>query len=365
MTIFWIVIGFLLLWAILLLVASIVLVDTGSIVAVFRLGKFVRVLRPGLNFIIPLLESAERYSTQTHQDELPDEPENIDRVNETPETGRKRPFRVLQSSKEEAIFYVKKDRNDPTIVPGQPDTEWNRVHFLDLDDQKKKALEEDSLHAPLTSEIAVVVEWYLDGTDRQSIENFVQNITPEEGRNREEEVQKRMEDMASRTLQELLGPVTLGHAREMIPHFSELIEERLRILVGEGGTDNRPWGIRIRDAYIKNIHPGLRVNQARADAAASVSKKQEAIRTAEGSAQATRLNADAQAHAEIQKGVGEAGRIREMAAVMTDENARFIATLDVAEQVLPKANTIIVPAGDMGIIASVLALGREVGKDKR
>lgn len=370
MTIFWIVMGFLLVWAILLVIASIVVVETGSIAAVFRFKKFRRVLKPGLNFIIPIFESVERYLTQTHQHELPDEPENIDRVNDTPERGKKLPFRVLQSGKEEAIFYVRKDEGDPTIIRDSPITAWNAVHFQELDEPKKKSLEEDSLHAPLTSENAVVVEWHLDGSNRDSIENFIQNVTPESGRNREDEVRKRMEDMVARTLQELLGPVTLGHAREMITLFSMLIKERLEILVGEKpdpniGPADKPWGIHIRDAYIKNIHPGRRVNEARADAAASVSKKQGTIRDAEAKAEATRVQADADAFSEGRKGEGEAARITAMAGAMKDENARFVATLDVAEQVLPKANTIIVPAGDMGVIASVLALGGEMAKSKK
>ncbi|MDP3763836.1 MAG: hypothetical protein Q8Q92_04350 [bacterium] len=236
---------------------------------------------------------------------------------------------------------------------------------------KKNALGEDSLHAPLTSEIAVVVEWYLEGSDREAVENFIQNIEPEEGRSREEEVRKRMEDMVARALQEFLGPVTLGQARDMIPFFSTLIKERLEILVGEKKDPNstvandKPWGTHVRDAYIKSIHPGRRVNEARADAAASVSRKHATIRDAEGKAQATRVQAAADKDAEINKGEGEAGRISAMAAVMTDDNARFVAALDVAEQVLPKANTIIVPAGEMGVIASILALGKEMGKDKK
>ena len=369
MTIFQIVMGFIFVWAVLLLVISAVLVETGSIAVVFRFKKFRQVLEPGLNFIIPFIESVERYSTQTHQHELPAEPENIDRTNDIPEEGKKPPFRVLQSGKEEAIFYKKKPYF--LFVQGDnPLAEWEQIHFQALDLATRKGLEEDSLHAPLTSEIAVVVEWYLESSNRISVEDFIRNVTPESGRDREEEVKKRAEDMVARTLQELLGPVTLGHAREMIPLFSLLIKERLEILVGEKpdpntGVTDKPWGIHIRDAYIKSIHPGRRVNEARADAAASVSRKQETIRDAEAQAEAVRVRADADAFSEQRKGEGEAARIGAMATVMKDENARFIATLDVAEQVLPKANTIIVPAGDASVIASVLALGKEMGKDKR
>jgi regulator of protease activity HflC (stomatin/prohibitin superfamily) len=344
------IIGFLAIWIILIGFIGLTLVKTGSIAVVFRFKRFVRVMQPGLNFKIPLIESVEYYSTQTHQEELPDEADNIDRVNSVAAPGKKLPFRVLMKGKGEAIFYVKKAK-----------TEWNQVHFQDLDEEKKQALAEDSLHAPLTGEIAVVVEWYLKDDDESSIKNFIRNVIPEGGRNREEEVRKRIEDMASRALQELLGPVTLGHAQEMMPLFSLLIRKALEILVGEEGEGDRPWGIHIRDAYIKSIHPGRRVNEARADAAASVSKKQETIRIGEAVAIVTERQAEADRIKEVKKGEGEAARIGAMAKVMTDDNARFIATLDVAEQVLPKANLVVMPS-DLGAIGGIIRFGQEIKK---
>ena len=369
MTTTYLILGFLVIWTILLGIASVTLIKTGSIGAVFRFRKFVRTLQPGLNFVIPIIESVEYYSTQTHQEELPAEADDIDRVNAVPAPGKKLPFRVLMSGSGEAIFYVKKSLGDPSIVANRPITAWNTVHIQDLDETRRKALEEDSLHAPLTGEIAVIVEWHLERDDESSIKDFVQNVTPESERDREEEVRKRIEDMASRAVQEFLGPVTLGHAREMMPLFSLLLTERLEILVGEKpdpntGVADRPWGIHIRDAYIKSIHPGRRVNQARADAAASVSKKQEKIREAEGEAVATRVRADADAFAEQRKGEGEAARIGAMVAVMGTEEARFVATLDVAETVLPNANTIIMPS-DLGVIGGILTLGREIARNNR
>ena len=370
MTTVYVTLGFLFVWAVIIGIMGVTLVKTGSVAVVFRFRKFVRVLQPGLNFVIPFIESAEYYSTQTHQDELPDEADSIDRVSDVPGLGKKLPFRVLMSSKEEALFYVKKeDVGDPTIVATSPITAWRQVHLQDLEEAKRAGLTEDSLHAPLTAEIAVVVEWYLKGIDQESIKNFVQNVEPGGGRSREEEVKKRIEDMSSRALQEFLGPVTLGHAREMLPLFSLLIKERLEILVGEkpepgANVSDKPWGIHIRDAYIKSIHPGRRVNEARADAAASVSKKQAAIRDAEGKATATRVQADADAFSEQRKGEGEAARIGAMVAVMTTEEARFVANLDVAEQVLGKATTIVMPS-DLGAIGGILALGREVARTNR
>jgi len=179
----WLVISFLSVWIILIGFIGLTLVKTGSIAVVFRFKRFVRVMQPGLNFRIPLIEFVEHYSTQTHQEELPAEADMIDRVHDVAEAGKKLPFRVLMKGKGEAIFYMKKT-----------ETEWNQVHFQELDEAKKTALEEDSLHSPLTGEIAVVVEWYLKDDEERSIKNFIQNVIPESERNREEEVRKRIED---------------------------------------------------------------------------------------------------------------------------------------------------------------------------
>ncbi|MBI2086724.1 MAG: hypothetical protein HYT69_00935 [Candidatus Zambryskibacteria bacterium] len=365
------------LFVVLLLILAYTPVETGQIGAGFLFGRFWRVLYPGPNFVIWPFEKIEYHSTATHQHELPDEPENIDRINDIPVEGKRLPFRVLQSGKEQAFFYRKKELVYPTFLTASVLDQWERVPFFALSDALQVTMA-DSLHAPLTSEIAVVVEWYLEGKNYDSIENFIRNVTPEAGRDREEEVRKRVEDMTAQVLQGFLGPATLGHAREMSPLFSAILKEKLEILVGEredpdtGKLSDKPWGIHIRDAYIKSISGGHRVNTAQANAAASLSRKQETINDAEAAARstivqadatahATQVQADAAAHAEIRKGQGEAGRIAAMAKVMSDPHARFIATLDVAEQVLPHAKPIIIQGGGgMGeVIASVLALGQQ------
>lgn len=362
----WIVVSFIVVWAVLVLIASIVTVESGSIGLVFRFGKLRRVLDPGLNFIIPLIDKVEHHSAQIHQDELPTDSENIDRVSDVPPQGKKSPFRIKHRGKEEATFYVKKRGWYPSGYLEDPLDAYDLVLFHDLEDSKKEAMKNDPTHVPLTSEMAVVVEWYLKAADYQSIEDYVQNVSSEQGRNRTEEVRKRMSDMVSRVLQELLGPTTLGHATEMLPLSSEIIRWRLEILVGEradpktGRKSDKPWGIYIRDAYLKAPYPGHTVNKAMADAAASVSKKQEAIRTAEGQAEAIRVKAEADAFAEHKKGEGEAARITTMAMAMRDPNAQFIAGLDVAENVLPKANFIVVPADDKSALWA--AIGAIAGK---
>lgn len=359
MSTFWIATGFVLVCVLLLLALSILFIESGSVGAVFRFGKFRRALKPGLNFIIPILERVERYSTQTHQHELPDEPENIDRGDVLSE-GKKHPYRIMHPGKEAAIFYKKKDSTDPSIDPARPTTHWKQVQFADLDQVTKASLD-DSLHVPLTSEISVVVEWHLENSDRQSVENFIQNVSPEEGRTREEEVRKRIDDAVSTALQGYLGPVTLGHVRGTMSFFSMLIKERVEVLVGEKshpdtGLSEKPWGIHIRDAYIKSISAGNTVNTAQSNASAAVSEKQKTILGAEARAEATRVQSVAEMEAEINKGKGEAGRIKAMAEAMSSDDARFVAALDVAEKVMPGVGTtVILPAGETSAIGSVLA----------
>lgn len=366
------VLFFLILWTILLVTASIVLVDEGTIGVVFRFRKFQRVLRPGLRFIIPVIESVEHHVTQTHQHELPDDPEKIDRIHDIPEPGKKLPFRVLQAGKDAALFYVKeKDAGDPSIDPRNPLTKWHTSNFDGLPEDMKEGIVTDSLNEPLTGEIAFVIEWNLEEDDDEKIRQFIKNVSPEEGRNRYEEVRKRMEDMVGRSLQELLGPITLGHARDRMTLFSEVIRMRLEELVGErsrDAVDLRPWGIHINDAYIKSIHPGRRVNEARADAATALSRKIEGIRDAEKEAETIRLKAEADAFAEEQKGIGEAKRIKAMADAMKDENARFLAALDVTETVAKEANLIITSSADGALATSIVAMAKgttEALKDKK
>gem|GEM_PF-2833527 len=372
---YWIL-GFIVAWTILIGIAGITLGRTGEVAVVFRFGTFYRVLLPRTfpYFTIPLIDRIERYSTQVHQHELPDEPENIDRLNDIALPGKKLPFRIPHKGMAEAVFYVRKDYDVSTRTGDPFDSsrsmgELKRVRFSELPDAVQTAMQEDSLNAPLTSEAAAVFEWHLKGDTINAVQDFIQNVSPEEGRSREEEVRKRAEDMITRTLQEYLAPTTLGHAIEMAPLFNRLIKERLEVLVGESGagvagSSDRPWGIRVGESYLKPIHPGHTINDARAKAGATISNKFGTIRDAEAKAGATRVQADADAYAEQRKGEGEAARIGAMAAVMRDPNAILIAQLDVAEQVLPKANLVIMPS-DLGVIGGILALGGEIAKKKQ
>jgi regulator of protease activity HflC (stomatin/prohibitin superfamily) len=352
---YWILVGLtLFLSSLYLVLSSIVTIDSSTVGFVFRWKKFRRVITPGLNFIIPVIEKVEIHSTATRQMELPDEPENIDRVSEVAPPGKKLPFRVPHKGMEEAYFYVKEeyDVNARTGNPFDntlPLHKLKLVRFHELPDQTQKAMQADPLNAPLTSEPPVAFEWHLKADDEKSIRDFIENVSPEAGRDRETEVRKRAEDTVSRILQEYLAPTTLGHAIYMAPLFSKLIKEELEILVGEKpdpktGTIDRPWGIHIGEAFLKPFIVGRTINTARAEAAAAVSRKQDAIRISEGEAEATRnkaaaaadatrLQAEADRESEVKKGEGEAGRIAAMAKVWaTNPQAQVIAELDVKER---------------------------------
>jgi regulator of protease activity HflC (stomatin/prohibitin superfamily) len=350
-------------WTVFLLYVSVRTVKTGNIMAVFRLGKFHRVIGPGLGFIIPLLETTEQYPTATRQYELPDEPEKIDRVHDIAEPGKKLPFRVPHKGMEEAIFYVKKEydvdtREGDPFDNTRPLSELKTVRFSQLPDAVQKALEADSLNAPITSEVAAVFEWHLKRGNRQSVLDFIQNVSAEGGLDRAEEIRKRAEDTVARILQEYLAHMTLGHAIYMSPLFSNLIKERLEILVGEledpktGRRSERPWGIHIGEAYLKPFHPGHTINKARSEAGAAVSNKFTTIRNSEAEAAKIRNLAAARKDELIAEGEGEAGRVAAMAEVLTDDSARFVATLQAAEEILPKANFIVMPT-EFGIIGGI------------
>jgi hypothetical protein len=310
------------------------------------------VLGPGLKNIIPLIEEVDVLSTATRQMELPDEPENIDRVSEVAPPGKKLPFRIAHKGMEEAIFYVRDDYDagSRTGEPFDSSSELEnlkKVRFSQLPDSTQEAMKTDSLNAPITSEASAVFEWHLKADD-DSIKKFIENVSPEAGRDRETEIRKRAEDMIAKILQEYLAPTTLGHAIEMAPVFNRYIKRELEYMVGEKKRPEseveKPWGIQIGEAYLKPLYPGHSVNIARAEAAAAVSNKFTTLRNAEAEAGSIRTRAEAKAHEtrvqadadkdkEIKKGEGEAGRIAAMAEVWKNNpHAKDIAELDVRER---------------------------------
>ncbi|HRH25554.1 MAG TPA: hypothetical protein PLD99_01205 [Parcubacteria group bacterium] len=313
------------------LAAGLWFVKSGTIVAVLRFGRFDRVARPGPNIIIPIFESGERFSTQTHQTEypLPDS------------SGKKTPFRILQKGLREAKFYKLKD---PNLDPSDPES----YEFVYVDEFIKEngvqnttllaAMENDPLHSPLTSEVAVVAEWNLYA-EMIRVQRFIENIEPRDGRTREEEVDKRIEDVIAKTLQEFLGEITVGHARDRFPLLNGLIKLRLEELVGEhltnGVPDEKAWGINVTKGYIKNIDPGHTVNKQRSEAAGSVSEMQKTINAAEAEAVATVKAGNAEA-----KKIEAVGKATKEATIMAGdaEAHRIRVTGDATKDAMMKQN---------------------------
>ncbi len=344
---------------------------------VFRFGELAKVLKPGLSFVIPFVDKVEFVSVTT-QDEFPAEDVDIDRENSNPVEGKVAPFRIIHRGMHEAIFYRKKDPSEPDQDPQVVLSQYKTKRFDELPEAEQRALEQDSVNGPLTSEIIVALEWS-KGQTLEETRNFVENLNPGEGRSRDEEFFQRVNDSLDRILQELLAKVTLGHAKDMIAMFSQALQERLEILIGErinpatGKRADRPWGVYIREAYIKNISAGETVNKARAHAASAVSEAQATITNSEADAQATknaadaaahatRAQADADAHKEKMQGEGEAARIKAMIPVMKDETARFIAMLDVAEKTLPYMNATLLPISPL--TEAITSLGEMFAKKK-
>ncbi len=366
-----------LVFAALMIYISATTTQRGFIGFVFRFGELVRVLKPGLSFIIPFIDKVEFMSVTT-QDEFPAEEDEIDRENSNPVEGKVAPIRILHRGMHEAIFYQKKDQSEPGQDPRSILSQYKAVRFQDLPQAEQRALEQDSLNGPLTSEIIVAVEWSV-GESLEEAQLLAENLNPGEGRTREEEFFKRVNDRIPSVLQELLAKVTLGHAKDTIEMFNQALKERLEILIGEkvdprtGITADRPWGVHIREAYIKTISAGRRVNEARANAASAVSEAQATITQSEADAQATknaadaaahatRAQADADAHKEKKQGEGEAARIQAMIPVMKDETARFIAMLDVAEKTLPHMKATLLPISPL--TEAITSLGEMFAKKK-
>ncbi len=271
-----------------ILAAGLWSVETGTVVAVKWFGRFDRIAEPGLNFIIPLFEKGEVLSTQTHQTEFP-QPDS---------SGKKIPFRILQKGIKEAKFY-KLNIGATELSEMSSYTLVDIDDFVENDGDLKVAMSEDPLHSPLTSEVSVVVEWSLYNNTLR-VGRFIENIEPTDGRTREEEADKRIEDVIAKTLQEFLGVTTVGHARDRFPLLNAMIKLQLEKLVGEEEKDDskldpKAWGINVTKAYIKEIDPGHTVNKARSESAASVSEMQKAINAAEGQARAKIKDGEAEA----------------------------------------------------------------------
>lgn len=362
-------------------------VASGTASALFFLGKFARPLKPGPYVIIPILNKTQTHSTKPHQQELPNEQNRIDRVSEVPPVGMNAPYRITHPDMKSARFWVKDGydegvRTDPFPFDNTRSlSEMKEVGFEQLPDSIQGNMKLDMLAAQMISEIAFPIEWSIHV---EFIQNFIENVSDEYGVDRTEEVRRRCDDLVRKLLDEHLSSMTLRHSIYMASVFSKIIKTELEILVGEKpdpATNERcekPWGIDISKAYIKSFSPGVTVNKAMANASAAMGEiqvaesqshskqitanadKYAAERAAEAAAYTKKQLADAERYAETFKGLGEANRIRIMAKAVDNDNARFIAALDVAEQVLPKTTMILTPGGGMDAIAAVTSLGRSL-----
>ncbi|MEK7148250.1 MAG: hypothetical protein AAB758_03045 [Patescibacteria group bacterium] len=313
------VVGALALMFLIYLVGSFVITPATHFDVVFRLGKFHRIKWAGPGVVWLGFETRERYSIATHHEEIPAEPEKVYRGDPPVPPGMREVIRIPHSGLREAYFWVKKEykhgeerwETEDPFDNALPRSELTRVRFSELPGHIQEAMEADSIHSPLTAEWAVIFTWSLKSDagkriTQENIKNFIENVNPQVGRDREQEVRKRGEDVIVGAMGELLAPTTVGHARYMSKLFSDLIKERLEIIVGEKedpetkSKSESPWGIQIHSVSLKPPNLGETVNKARAEAAAATSKAQDRIRGAEGEAQAVVIEAKGKGDAAVE-----------------------------------------------------------------
>lgn len=338
-------------------------VKTGSTLAVYRFGELNRKADPGLNILLPGIDEGESYTTATQQDELPAEQQEID-------SGARQPYRVLHQGKTEAFFYELKSGTD-SLSEDDP-AKYEKTHYKDLPPARQAELV-DALHVPLTSEMTYALGWRIALEDLEQLRNFVTNVSPKEGRNRAEEVRKRLEDITGSVLQAVLGHVTLAHAEVRIPLLSRLVKEEIEKVVGETShlekMDECPWGVNIVQGLIKGLTGGRRINESRANAGAAENDKVAEIARAEGAKKAQELKADADAYAKMRgaeasayeekmRGQGERDYLQAVAESMSTPEGRYAAALGAAERVLPNAKLVL--GNSTGAMADIIALGAGV-----
>ncbi|MBX4206510.1 hypothetical protein KW784_01865 [Candidatus Parcubacteria bacterium] len=312
-------------------------IETGTVAAVFRFGKLVRKLDPGLGLTLWPIERVEVYPTSTNQIELPDESQNIDRDNDNPPPGKTKPYFVPHKAMTEAVWFLKKAEDLSDDDPAS----YNKVHWKGLGEDVKEAIAKEALHAGITAEWAAIVEWHLKGDTWEHVLNFVQNVSPEAGRNRKAEVRKRFDDEVSHFLGDILAPVTFGHASERLALFSTMLKERLEIAIGEitsstSDPADKPWGIDVGKAFLKTPYSGRRVNEARADAVKATAEREGMKARAEGEKAQKIATFDAEAHGTRVNGQAEADALTAMAKAMKEPGAQELRALQVAEKVLDR-----------------------------
>lgn len=353
--------------------------NTGEVQVVVRFKKFLRALRPGFGLIWPILDKvAEVISTRNRHEEFPAEPEKVVQSDTQPIVGdEKRPFRIQQKGMTEALYLVKK-AGYTLKTDEDPLEAYDKIPFNKLPKRVQKAMKSDPAHAPLTTVVPAIVDWYVKSDD-ESVENFVSNIDKTDG-SRDNEVRRRLADDTEVAIRELLGQFTAGHTVDMLEVLNASFQWKMEVAVGEKprpglGLIDKPWGIHIASASLKAGDLGETVNRARAAAGAAVSARETKILDSEADAIAVRNAADAEAHktrvlgeanaAKIlaekkAEGKGEAAQVKAMAESLTKPGGLEARRLQVAETVMSvSGRTVFVPS-HVGEIASVLGLASDL-----
>lgn len=330
---------------------------------------------PGLRYNLPIKYQMKIVSTRNHHLVIPAAKERIKRKDdEALGPGEKRPMRIVHASAQDAKFYfqVEVDQTDDTKK-----VEWKLLpynEYLDVASKNnkdvRKALEEtienDPLQSSLTTEIIAFVDWDLGKIDSEpdNLFNFFQNVVSEKKAN------KMIYDTVRSTLQQIMGPITARNALDSKAHIEQLLLDELEYLFGElddGRVQEtgrkaiqRKSGVNISNVRIEEVELGKHVNLARAKEASSVSNRRAAIRESEGLAQATRNQADADAHRISALGRAENEAFASKATTLATEGGFRAAQLDTIRS-FAKANTIVTPINLAGPLSGSLDAGGLMG----
>lgn len=288
-----------------------------------RLGKLKPdEIKSGLRFFWFLIDKPVRESRRVEQLEIPAEPHLIVRDENAPlGPGQRHPLRIMHSLATFAKYWYALDGE----VRPKPHT------FEELPTE----LQEDYLADPLsnrrlTTEIQLFVEWEIS-----DLTSFLINVGSRE------EVNRRIEDVASSAAQNLLAPLTAGHTLTNKEFLSQKLRREVVDVVTEQANGSRPWGINVRLVDVKSISAGVRVSEAQADAVKAEFNKQEAVSKAEAARDAKIIEGQGIKEYETLVGEGEAARVSAVAKKLKTHEGKFAAQIQAGTEIASKAKFII------------------------